>query len=282
MKVFLSWSGEFSQKAAEKLKKWLPCFIQSIDVFYSQEDIEKGDLWSEKLTNELSECNFGIVCLTNKNIDAPWIHFEAGALSAKLGNRVATIMFNVNQVNITGPLSRFQSTKFEEKDFYQLIKTINNNIEKPLHDTILETTFKSMWSAFYKDISELIKEYRLMDIDDKYMMKIHNINEAKVLKRDSDGYYYATVKELRPLVLRIKDKNEVKKYTAYKLDGVVVEHDVGNKDDETHWLMYEDNKFEKLSKNDKVKFKIGDIDRLRSYRVGEASRNIYVENVIKM
>ena len=39
MKVFVSWSGELSCKIAELLKKWLPCIIQSVDVFFSPEDL---------------------------------------------------------------------------------------------------------------------------------------------------------------------------------------------------------------------------------------------------
>ena len=42
MKVFVSWSGELSCQIAEVLKKWIPCIIQSVDVFFSPEDIEKA------------------------------------------------------------------------------------------------------------------------------------------------------------------------------------------------------------------------------------------------
>ena len=41
MKVFISWSGELSKNIAEVIKKWLPCIIQSVEVFFSPDDIEK-------------------------------------------------------------------------------------------------------------------------------------------------------------------------------------------------------------------------------------------------
>ncbi len=43
MKIFISWSGELSCKVAKILKRWIPCVIQSVDVFFSPEDIEKGN-----------------------------------------------------------------------------------------------------------------------------------------------------------------------------------------------------------------------------------------------
>ena len=54
MKVFVSWSGELSKEIAEVLKKWIPCIIQSVEVFYSPEDIEKGDSWDATISSELS------------------------------------------------------------------------------------------------------------------------------------------------------------------------------------------------------------------------------------
>ena len=78
MKVFISWSGELSKLVAKELSEWLPSIIQSVEVFYSPEDIQKGENWDLRLTKELEECKYGIVCLTKENVSAPWVHFEAG------------------------------------------------------------------------------------------------------------------------------------------------------------------------------------------------------------
>ena len=80
MKIFISWSGKLSQSIAKELSEWLPSIIQSIEVFYSPDDIKKGENWDSKLTNELQNSNFGIVCLKPENVQAPWINFEAGSL----------------------------------------------------------------------------------------------------------------------------------------------------------------------------------------------------------
>ena len=65
MKLFVSWSGEYSRKIAETLKAWIPAVLQSVDVFYSPEDIEKGDDWNNRLTKELEECKYGCLLYTS-------------------------------------------------------------------------------------------------------------------------------------------------------------------------------------------------------------------------
>ena len=71
LRVFISWSGEVSHKVAEALESWLPSVIQSVEPYMSEEDIEKGTRWSQDITRELELCNYGIICVTRTNIEAP-------------------------------------------------------------------------------------------------------------------------------------------------------------------------------------------------------------------
>ena len=77
MKVFLSWSGETSRAVACALRDWLPYVIQSVKPFVSTSDIEKGQRWSDVLSQELSSTAYGIICLTPFNVRSPWLNFEA-------------------------------------------------------------------------------------------------------------------------------------------------------------------------------------------------------------
>src|SRR5258705_12105319 len=86
MKIFISWSGSRSHKLANQLRAWLPHVIQNIEPFMSSGDIATGARWRTNVSSELEKCNFGIICLTPENLRAPWIHFEAGALSKAVGN----------------------------------------------------------------------------------------------------------------------------------------------------------------------------------------------------
>lgn len=159
MKVFVSWSGELSCKIAELLKKWLPCIIQSVDVFFSPEDIEKGDNWDKTISSELSKCNYGIICLTSDNTMAPWINFEAGAIAKTLDSKITALMVNVKPSDIKGPLSRYQATKFEKNDFFQLISEINKAQEISLEQSILQNTFDTMWDSLEKEANSIIEKY---------------------------------------------------------------------------------------------------------------------------
>ena len=159
LKLFISWSGEFSQKVAETLKKWIPIIIQSVDVFYSPDDIAKGENWGNRLDNALSDCSFGIICLTPENIAAPWIHFEAGALSAALNARISAVMLGVNPSDLKGPLTRYQNTVFNHEDFFQLFQSINDASETPLKPEILKNAFDIVWEKLEPEVNSIIKQY---------------------------------------------------------------------------------------------------------------------------
>lgn len=156
MKIFISWSGSLSKKIAEAMNKWLPCLLQTVQIFYSTEDIEKGENWDQRISSELSESNYGIICLTPDNVTAPWVNFEAGAIAKSLESRVATLMININPSDIKGPLSRYQATKLEKNDFLHLIQNINDNSESPIEKERLFTTFEGLWATIESELEEII------------------------------------------------------------------------------------------------------------------------------
>ena len=84
MNIFISWSGERSKTAALALKSLLEdVFPQAVMVFIS-DHINPGENWGQRLGAELEKSQFGILCMTEDNFQAPWLLFEAGALANKL------------------------------------------------------------------------------------------------------------------------------------------------------------------------------------------------------
>jgi hypothetical protein len=99
MKVFISWSGPRSKAAAQALHQWLPDVIQSIEPWMSAEDIDAGARWGNEVTNELAQTRCGIICLTQDNLTAPWILFEAGALSKTIEKTYVIPYLNWSRAN---------------------------------------------------------------------------------------------------------------------------------------------------------------------------------------
>lgn len=127
MKVFISWSGEHSNKIAEILKKWIKHVIQSVEPFVSSQDISKGARWSTDIAKELHDTNFGILCVTKDNFEQPWLLFEAGALSKSLDKSyVVPLLFNLEPSDLQdSPLLQFQATSFSEDEIKKLMVTLN-------------------------------------------------------------------------------------------------------------------------------------------------------------
>lgn len=160
MKVFISWSGETSKKIATIFRDWLPTVIQSIDPFVSSEDIEKGSRWNTEIAQELKESTFGLICVTKDNLNAPWLNFEAGALSKTIINSyVAPLLFDVKPSELKGsPISQFQSTSFIKDDMKRLIETLNTATGSSLTSARLDKAFNLCYPDLEKSIAELKTE----------------------------------------------------------------------------------------------------------------------------
>jgi hypothetical protein len=125
MTVFISCSGPLSTKVAELLAAWLPDVIQGVETWLYSEDIEKGSRWPEEVNKALAT-TVGILCVTRENKNAPWLLFEAGALSKGLEEaRVCPFLIDLEPQEIKPPLSHLTLTLPNKKDVWKLITTIN-------------------------------------------------------------------------------------------------------------------------------------------------------------
>jgi len=161
MKVFLSWSGELSHKIAGSFRDWLPVTLQYVEPYVSSEDIDKGARWGTDIAKELEASHFGILLITKENLHAPWISFEAGALSKALEkSRVAPFLFDIKRSEVQGPLLQFQSTIFTKKDIYKLVESINNNAleDEKLPDARLNKIFERWWPELKGELDNFLKE----------------------------------------------------------------------------------------------------------------------------
>ncbi len=159
MKIFISWSGETSKAVAEALHGWLPSVIQAVKPWLSQRDIEKGSRWSSELTSQLANAEFGIICLTPDNLNEPWIHFEAGALSKTVdSSRVCTFLLDLSPNDVGWPLAQFQATKAIKEDTKLLVETINKALGgEALPASLLERAFERSWQELQTNLEKIQK-----------------------------------------------------------------------------------------------------------------------------
>lgn len=162
VKVFISWSGDLSRQVADLVGEWIENVLQGVQKWISADDIEKGSQWFGEIGKQFDETSVGILCLTADNTDAPWIHFEAGALSKGLSkSRVIPLLVNLKPSDIHGPLSNFNATLPTRDEMLKLVNTINaqRGPAALAPDRVLKA-FHQWWGDFEQRFDRLIKEYK--------------------------------------------------------------------------------------------------------------------------
>ncbi len=146
MKIFISWSGDRSQKIAEALKDWLPCVFQAVRPWISTGDIQAGTRWASELAKALNEIEFGILCVTKQNVNSPWLVFEAGALSKSVeSGRVVPYLFGLAPYELSGPLSSFQAVCADEDGTRKLIQSIRESNPQNFQNSEQTKRVFSVW-----------------------------------------------------------------------------------------------------------------------------------------
>jgi len=146
IKVFISWSGDRSKVFGEILREWLPKVVH-VRPFFSPEDTAKGSNWYSEIISELGQARIGIICITSDNLTAPWLMFEAGAISKSLARpKVCPILFGMSATSLVGPLATFQATEFARDEMMRLVCMINDEAgDDKLDQKTLAEVFDTWW-----------------------------------------------------------------------------------------------------------------------------------------
>jgi len=156
VKVFLAWSGPNSKSVAKVLRSWLPNVIQEVDPFMSEDDIHAGTVWLNVLDENLKECRSGIICVTVDNESSKWLNFEAGAISSGIGSRkVFPFLFGIGASQLQGPLTSFQVTNATQTDVFSLLKSLNEDCDRPLSSPQLEYAFDREWPSLENQLDAI-------------------------------------------------------------------------------------------------------------------------------
>lgn len=152
--------------------------------FFSDEDIPSGKRWELALGENLDRCDFGIIVCTPNNLSAPWLLFEAGALSKKLSSaQVCPLLFGADHEKVAAPLQQFQMRAFNRDNFYQLIKDINQCLkDQRVKASILEKRYDSMWPELEDSVSDILKSSEQEDSLEKNLTENKKFDPVKQLK----------------------------------------------------------------------------------------------------
>jgi hypothetical protein len=182
MKIFISWSGERSRAVAEALRSWLPDLIEGLEPWAASMDIEAGERWNASVGSQLESTGFGVLCVTRKNATAPWLLFEAGALSKSLSeSKVIPYLVDILPADLEGPLRQFQAVSANEEGTLRLVKSIQktrDGNESGLDR--LQRIFPSLWPRLDTALQNLPSETREPSTHElvKQCLEILNRNSA--------------------------------------------------------------------------------------------------------
>jgi hypothetical protein len=200
MKVFLSWSGESSRALAAALNKWLASVFPDATFWTSTLDIGAGIRWGHELDRQLESTHFGILCLVPSNLTAPWLIFEAGALSKSVDvSRVVPYCLGLAPESIEGPLRRFQGISADEAGTRKLIESINSLLERKRTKSALARLFDKRWPDLKPELERIptvtsldILDARLIDFID-YAERPAYLTDNKLIVRHCNKQFLAFI-----------------------------------------------------------------------------------------
>jgi hypothetical protein len=154
--VFISWSGDGSREVGQALRDWLPHLFNFISIWISTEDLNKGTRWLSEIVKELQASQFGVVCLTQGNLENPWILFEAGAISNLPQSRVFTLLHGVEPAQVRPPLGMFNHTTSRREDIQRMITSLNGELgEMRVPGELLASAFEKFWPDLERRLRDI-------------------------------------------------------------------------------------------------------------------------------
>lgn len=149
MRISISWSGDLSHRVAILLSKWLPAVVQAVTPFVSPDESRRGTAWFKALKDQHKQIDFGIICLSRENVNAPWLLFEAGILSTRFdeAHLCAMLIGDFPDEALEGPLANFRSIKLNDReDVRKLVQQINQmHGTRMLSANSLNSAFDRRW-----------------------------------------------------------------------------------------------------------------------------------------
>jgi len=155
MKIFISWSGQTSYRAAVLIRDFISSQLPGLEPWVSADDIRHGSRWSSDLVKMLNQITFSIICVDPSNHQSQWLNFEMGAIAKSIGKwSIKVFLYEITPNELRGPLTQYQPVKVDKHDFLRLLEDLQAHfphLEIPQDE--LEANLDEAWPDFYKAIS---------------------------------------------------------------------------------------------------------------------------------
>lgn len=127
--------------------------FDTVTTFYSPE-IPAGEQWLAQIEEELTDTDFGIICVSKENQREQWLNYEAGALSRQVGDRrkrLGVLLVNFEDTNqVVGPFKNFQMKIADLDGFRSLMRSLNEygpNIRQDVLDARIDNEWQALSAA---------------------------------------------------------------------------------------------------------------------------------------
>jgi hypothetical protein len=141
--------------------------IQAVGEPFMSEHIDKGARSINEISAALEGTKVGIVCLAPENLNAPWILYEAGALTKTVDDetRLCTYLLGgLKRHEVPQPLGMFHATAADREDTLKLVHTINSAVgDEPLPKERVNALFDRLWPEFEEKLKSIPKSDTIVE-----------------------------------------------------------------------------------------------------------------------
>ena|SRR6185436_7422424 len=125
MQIYISWSKTLSKLVAEEMESLLVGFFEDRVKPFSSLTIDSGADWFYKNQNHLHSADLGLILVSRRGLDSPWLLYEGGALLNRLPEDYCQIiLLDVKATDLKDfPFYHLQCTDFLSRrvDIFQWI-----------------------------------------------------------------------------------------------------------------------------------------------------------------
>lgn len=244
LQIFLSFSGEASKQFSLELRKLLQKLYESqvarqqIQFFCSEEDMSRDggtNTAQDRINKRLRESNILISILTEKNVNSPWLMFEAGAVMTQKSGKVIPFNFGRNlqsleqnlepifahlqryeyQPSLQDEINRYNFRKFliELNSFICELEVDMGGIRYSIDETHMDLFIDKNWDNYSKAIGEVFAKY-LSETKHQAIFDFNWIEEYPVVANRKIEYTpIALFDYFRKLKEKLKEEHSLGGYT---------------------------------------------------------------------